>query len=45
MVTAIETIEQLEAIYGQPGEAATIKEAHRITPSYRALIESSPFAI
>lgn len=45
MVTAIETIEQLEAIYGQPGEAATIKVAHRITPSYRALIESSPFAI
>lgn len=45
MVTAIETIEQLEAIYGQPGEAATIKVAHRIISSYRALIESSPFAI
>jgi len=45
VVTAIETIEQLEAIYGQPGEAATIKVAYRITPSYRALIESSPFAI
>lgn len=45
MMTAIETIEQLEAIYGQPGEAATIKVAHRITPSYRALIESSPFAV
>ncbi|WP_439926136.1 pyridoxamine 5'-phosphate oxidase family protein [Nitrobacter sp. JJSN] len=44
-MTAIETIEQLEAIYGQPGEAATIKVAHRITPSYRALIESSPFAV
>ncbi|MEH6952085.1 pyridoxamine 5'-phosphate oxidase family protein [Nitrobacter sp. NHB1] len=44
-MTAIETIEQLEAIYGQPGEAATIKVAQRITPSYRALIESSPFAI
>ncbi|YBW37606.1 pyridoxamine 5'-phosphate oxidase-related, FMN-binding protein [Nitrobacter sp. TKz-YC01] len=42
MVTAIETIEQLEAIYGQPGDAATIKVAYRITPSYRALIESSP---
>ena len=45
MVTAIETIEQLEAIYGQPGEAATIKVAQRITPSYRALIKHSPFAI
>ncbi|HEU4804562.1 MAG TPA: pyridoxamine 5'-phosphate oxidase family protein [Nitrobacter sp.] len=44
-MTAIETIEQLEAIYGQPGEAATIKVAHRITPSYRALIENSPFAV
>ena len=45
MATAIETIEQLEAIYGQPGEAATIKVARRITPSYRTLIERSPFAI
>jgi PPOX class probable FMN-dependent enzyme len=45
VVTAIETIEQLEAIYGQPGEAATIKVAYRITPSYRALIENSPFAV
>ena len=45
MVTAIETIEQLEAIYGQPGEAATIKVAQRITQSYRALIKHSPFAI
>ena len=45
MVTAIETIEQLEAIYGQPGEAATIKVASRITRSSRALIENSPFAV
>ena len=44
-MSAIETIEQLEAIYGQPGEAATIKVADRITPSYRALIEISPFAV
>jgi len=28
-------IEQLEAIYGQPNEASTVKVADRITPPYR----------
>jgi len=40
----IATIEQLEAIYGFPGEASIVKVADRITPSYRVLIEKSPFA-
>ena len=40
----IESIEQLEAIYGEPGEASTAKVADRITPPYRVLIENSPFA-
>ena len=40
----IRTIEQLEAIYGFPGEASTVKVADRVTPSYRVLIEKSPFA-
>lgn len=40
----IRTIEQLEAIYGFPGEASTVKVADRVTPSYRVLIENSPFA-
>jgi PPOX class probable FMN-dependent enzyme len=40
----IQTIEQLEAIYGFPGEASTVKVADRVTPSYRVLIEKSPFA-
>ena len=40
----IATIEQLEAIYGLPNEASTVKVADRITPSYRALIDKSPFA-
>ena len=44
-MTKIETVEALEAIYGQPGETSTIKVAHEITPSYRAYIEASPFAI
>src|SRR3984893_13103842 len=40
----IATIDQLEAIYGQPNEASTVKVAHRVTPAYRVLIEKSPFA-
>lgn len=43
-MSIIRTIEELEALYGQPGETSTVKEADRITPSYRALIEASPFA-
>ncbi|MES2894689.1 MAG: pyridoxamine 5'-phosphate oxidase family protein [Pseudomonadota bacterium] len=42
-MTVIATIEALEAIYGVPNEASTVKEADRITPQYRALIEASPF--
>ena len=43
-VSIIATVEELEAIYGFPGEASTVKVADRITPSYRMLIEKSPFA-
>ncbi len=43
-MSVIATIEQLEAIYGQPGEASTVKVADRITPAYRMLIDKSPFA-
>jgi len=43
-MTFIATIEQLEAIYGQPNEASTVKVANRITPQYRVLIDKSPFA-
>lgn len=42
-MTLITTIEQLEALYGQPGESSTVKEADRLTPQYRALMEASPF--
>lgn len=31
-MTTITTLEQLEAIYGFPGETSTVKEAPRITP-------------
>jgi PPOX class probable FMN-dependent enzyme len=40
----VATIEQLEAIYGPTNEASTVKVADWITPSYRVLIEKSPFA-
>ena len=43
-MSGIATLEQLEAIYGQPGESSTVKVANRITASYRVLIEKSPFA-
>ena len=41
----VATVEQLEAIYGPTNEASTVKVADRITPSYRVLIEKSPFAV
>lgn len=40
----IASVEQLEAIYGKPAEAATVKEIDRITPEYRAYIEAAPLA-
>jgi len=42
-MTIITTIEQLEALYGHPGETSTVKEADWITPQYRALMDASPF--
>src|SRR5579864_9843767 len=43
-MSMIATIEQLEAIYGQTNDASTVKVADRVTPSYRVMIETSPFA-
>jgi len=42
-MTVIRTIEALEALYGQPNAASTVKEVGHVTPHYRALIEASPF--
>jgi PPOX class probable FMN-dependent enzyme len=42
-MSIITTIEDLEAIYGQPNEASTVKVADRVTPQYRVLIDKSPF--
>jgi uncharacterized protein len=43
-MSIIATIEQLEALYGIPNDASTVKVADRVTPLYRVLIEKSPFA-
>ncbi len=42
-MTRIASIEQLEALYGQPLETSLVKEVNRLTPEYRRLIEASPF--
>ena len=44
-MSIVTTVDELEAIYGFPGETSTAKVADRVTPSYRALIERSPFAV
>src|SRR5688572_16587756 len=44
-VSRITTIEQLEALYGLPGETSTVKEVDRVTPHYRAFVDASPFAV
>ena len=41
---ALTTIEDLEALYGQPGPASTLKELDHLNAEYRAVIEASPFA-
>jgi uncharacterized protein len=42
---AIDTIEQLEALFGQPGEASLKKEVPYLHPSYQALIAASPLVV
>ncbi|MCF6322647.1 MAG: pyridoxamine 5'-phosphate oxidase family protein [Rhizobiaceae bacterium] len=43
MKKRIETLAQLEEIYGKPGDASLIKEVVEIIPHYRSFIEASPF--
>jgi PPOX class probable FMN-dependent enzyme len=44
-MSIITTLEELDALYGVPGEASLVKEVDRLTPHYRALIDASPFAV
>lgn len=39
----IETVDELNALYGSPGEASLIKVTNYLTPEYRRMIEVSPF--
>lgn len=41
----IDTEEQLEAIYGQPMQAAIAKVSRNLSPTYRRWIETSPFCV
>lgn len=43
-MSIITIVEELETLYGQPGEPSLVKEVDRITPEYRAMIDTSPFA-
>jgi hypothetical protein len=44
-MTPIETLEDLHALYGTPGDAALRKVADRLTPEYARWIERSRFCI
>ncbi|MGK6307252.1 pyridoxamine 5'-phosphate oxidase family protein [Variovorax sp. DT-64] len=41
----IDTVAQLEALFGQPGEASLRKDVDFLHPHYQALIAASPFAV
>lgn len=41
----ITSVEQLEAIYGLPGEASLVKEVDRLIPEYAAFVQASPFVV
>ncbi len=43
-MTVVATIEQLAAIYGFPNDVSTVQVTDRVTPSYRQLMDQSPFA-
>lgn len=43
-MSIVTNVAQLEALYGEPNEASTVKVTNHVTAEYRALIEVSPFA-
>lgn len=44
-MSIITTVEELEAIYGQPSPRSLLKEVERLNEPYRAFIAASPFVI
>ena len=44
-MATVSTLAQLEAIYGAPNDASTVKEVPHLTAEYRRFVDISPFAI
>lgn len=42
-MTVVTSVEQLNELYGEPGEASLVKVTNFLTPEYQAMIEASPF--
>ena len=42
-MTIVTSVEQLNALYGEPGEASLVKVTDFLLPEYRTMIEASPF--
>ena len=42
-MSIITSVSELEALYGTPNDASTVKEVDWITPHYRAYIDAAPF--
>ena len=42
-MTVVTSVEQLNALYGTPGEASLVKVTDFLLPEYRTMIEASPF--
>ena len=40
---AVTSVAELQALYGEPGEASLIKVTPFLTPEYRRMLEASPF--
>ncbi|MGE0700442.1 MAG: pyridoxamine 5'-phosphate oxidase family protein [Hyphomicrobiaceae bacterium] len=44
-MTKVTTLEELDALYGAPVEAAIVKEIDYISDHYRAFVEKAPFVV
>ena len=42
-MTIVTSVDQLNALYGEPSEASLVKVTDYLLPEYRAMIEASPF--
>ncbi len=42
-MTVVQTVEQLEILYGVAGETSLVKVANRMTDHYATIINASPF--